>query len=310
MKKLLFPVLLLSCIMGTLFTQAQNRTTDTSATCIAYWNNKAVKLYQIRHSKERITATGIKSGAATYEAQIRITDSAATGYTMEWVFKNFKAEGSADEMTRSLGAAIEGMTIQYTIDDGGSFNELLNWEAVRDFAIGNVEKAINMITENTEYKIALNQVKKIFQSKENIETLLIKEVKLFHTPFGVEYGKKGSTSAALLPNVTGGEPFPAAIHVKLKELNMAKDYAAVSVDQLIDKKKAAPIMAALLKKLAGNKTVSEEEIRKEIDGLEISDLNTYKYALSDGWIISVLYKRTARIGTNGQTETYEINAVK
>lgn len=308
MKKTILPALLL-CLLAFAQAGAQNRSTDSSVTCIAFWKNKDTKVYQIKHSKERNSGKGLQSGAATYDAHIRITDSSANGFTLEWVFRNFRTEGSADEMTRSLGAAIEGMTIKYTTDEMGSFSELLNWEEVRGFAIGNVEKALNAITQNSEYKVALDQLKKIFQSKQNIETLLIREVKIFHAPFGAEYDKKGTATATLLPNVTGGDPFPATVTAKLRELNTGKDYAVVNVDQVIDKKKAAPIMAALLKKLAGTKPVSEDEIKKQLNGLEISDLNTYKYALSDGWIMSITYKRIANVGTSMQTETYQISAV-
>jgi hypothetical protein len=290
---------------------AQNRTTDTSATCISFWKNKEAKVYQIRHSKEKFNTTkgNIKS-EATYEAHIKVTDSTAEGFRIEWVYKNFKVAGISDNSINSLNAILEGMKIVYKTDDVGIFTELVNWEAVRDYALSNYEKIVAKAAENSEFAAALKQVKAIFQSKENIEALLIREVQLFHSPYGVEYTLTGVVTETELPNVTGGAPFPASVTIKLEELNTKMDYCKVSLNQIVDKGKAGPIMAALLKKLAGSQKVDEEEIKKQAKDLEISDLNSYNYALSSGWVNNLVYKRIANVGISKQIEIYEITAQK
>lgn len=286
--------------------KAQNRTTDSSATCITFWKNKEVKIYTIKHSKERNTASVNSKGEATYEAHIKVADSTANGFTVEWVYKNFKTAGATDNTVNSLNAIMEGMKVKYKTDDVGMFTELINWQEVRNFAMTNYEKIYATATQNSEFAAALNQVKAIFQSKENIEALLIREVQLFHSPYGVEYDKKGTATTTELPNVTGGQPFPATVTLKLEELNTAKNYCTVSINQTVDKGKAGPIMAAMLKKLAGSKPVNEEDIKKEIAGLEISDLNSFTYTLTTGWMKKVVYKRIANVGDNKMVEIYEI----
>lgn len=291
-------------------TAAQNRTTDTSATCIAFWKNKEAKVYYIKHSKEKSTAKGNTSGEATYEAHIKIADSTAAGFTVEWVYKNFKTAGFTDNTVNSLNAIMEGIKIRYKTDDVGMFSELVNWQEVRNFAMANYEKVVAKATQNSEFAAALNQVKAIFQSKENIEALLIREVQLFHAPYGVEYSKNAAVTETELPNVTGGAPFPASVVFKIEELNTGSDYCTVSINQTVDKGKAGPIMAAMLKKLAGSKQVDEEEIKSQVKDLEISDLNSYSFKLSSGWITRLVYKRIANVGPGKQVETYEITAVK
>jgi hypothetical protein len=296
------------CAFAATAIKAQNRTTDTSATCISFWKNKETKVYLIKHSKERSTEKGSSNGAATYEAHIKVTDSTASGFIIEWVYKNFQTSGLTDNTVNSLNAIMEGMKIKYKTDDVGSFTELINWQEVRDFAFSNYEKIYAGASKNREFAAALGQVKAIFQSKENIEALLIREVQLLHSPYGVEYDKKGQVTETELPNVTGGQPFPATITLKLEELNTLKNYCTISMNQVIDKGKAGPIMAAMLKKLAGSKPVDEEEIKKEISGLEISDLNSFTYILSSGWMKKVVYKRIANIGLSKVVEIYEITA--
>lgn len=285
---------------------AQNRTTDTSATCIAFWKNKATKAYQIKHSKERSSAKGITTSEAIYEAHLKITDSTAAGFTVEWVYKNFKSTGAADNNINSLNAILEGLKIIYKTDDVGIFNELVNWKEVKEFAIGNYEKAVVNKNTDKEFIFALSQIKAIFQSKENIEAVLIREVQLFHSPYGAEYTQSPVVTETELPNVTGGAPFPATIILKLDELNLPKDYCKVSLNQTVDKGKSGPIMAAMLKKLSGLKTVDEAEINSQVKDMEISDLNSFTYSISEGWMSKIVYKRIANVGISKSVEIYEI----
>lgn len=289
---------------------AQNSTTDTSVTCIAFWKNKEAKVYHIKHSKEKTSAKRTTSGVANYEAHIKVTDSSAAGFTVEWMYKNFKTAGLTDNTVNSLNTMMEGIIIRYKTDEAGNFTGLINWQQVRDHAMAAYEKAAAKASQNSGFMAALNQVKGIFQSKENIEALLIREVQLFHAPYGVEYSKTATVTETELPNVTGGQPFPATVVLKLDELDTGRDFCTVSINQTVDKGKAGPIMAAMLKKLAGSEQVDEEEIKSQIKDLEISDLNSYSYRLSSGWITRIVYKRIASVGPGKQVETYEITAVK
>jgi hypothetical protein len=285
---------------------AQNRTTDTSATCIAFWKNKATKVYQIKHSKEKSSAKGITTSEAVYEAHLKVTDSTAAGFTVEWVYKNFKSAGTADNTINSLNAILEGLKIIYKTDDVGIFTELVNWKEVKEFAIGNYEKAVVNKNTDKEFIFALSQIKAIFQSKENIEAVLIREVQLFHSPYGVEYTQSPVVTEIELPNVTGGAPFPATIIIKLDELNLPKDYCKVSLNQTIDKGKAGPIIATMLKKLSGSKIADEAEINSQIKNMEISDLNSFTYSISGGWMSKIVYKRIANVGISKSVDIYEI----
>jgi hypothetical protein len=308
MKILLSSLIFLILIIISVSSTAQNRTTDTSATCIAFWKNKATKVYQIKHSKERASAKGTTTSEAKYEAHLKVTDSSAAGFTVEWVYKNFKSAGTADNTINSLNAILDGLKIIYKTDDVGMFTELVNWKEVKDFAIVNYEKAIANKNADKEFVFALSQVKAIFQSKENIEAVLIREVQLFHSPYGVEYTLNPIVTETELPNVTGGAPFPATIILKLEELNLPKDYCKVSLNQTVDKGKAGPIMAVMLKKLSGSKIVDEAEINSQIKDMEISDLNSFTFSISSGWMSKILYKRIANVGISKSVEIYEITA--
>ncbi|MBK7376256.1 MAG: hypothetical protein IPJ02_12040 [Chitinophagaceae bacterium] len=285
---------------------AQNRITDTTATCIAFWENKETHVYHITHIKEKSESGKTKTKAeASYEAHIKIIDSTADGFTVEWVYKNFTAPGQPETVLSSLNTLMEGLKVVYKTDDVGSFSELLNWQEIRDFSIGNYELAIKNKNQDKEFVAALNQVKAIFQSKENIENLLIKEVRLFHSPYGMEYSTQGMVTETKLPNALGGEPFPATITFRAEEINKDNDHCKVIMNQEIDKRKAGPIIAAMLKKLSPSPIRDEETMRKQVKDMEISDLNEFTYAISSGWLKKIRFKRVSSLGNLKQTETYQ-----
>lgn len=174
----------------------------------------------------------------------------------------------------------------------------------------NYELAIKKQNQNKESIAALNQVKAIFQSKENIENLLIKEVQLFHSLYGTEYFIKDKVMETELPNATGGEPFPATITLKADEINKKNDYCKISMKQEIDKRKAGTIIAAMLKKLSISPIQDEDIIMKQIKDMEITDLNEFNYAISTGWLNSISFKRVSTVGNLKQTETYQFTKKK
>lgn len=287
---------------------AQNRTTDTSATCIAFWKNKESKIYQIKHSKEKTeSATKNSKSESGYEAHIKIIDSSEAGFTIEWVYKNFTNSGAPEYTLNSLNAIMDGLKFVYKTNDVGTFSELLNWQEVRDYSIKSYEKAIADKSKNKDFVAAISQLKTIFNSKENIEMVLIKEIQLFHSPYGVEYNISGLSVETELPNVTGGQAIPATISIKLNELKVNDDFCKVSINQKIDKGKAGPIIIDMLKKLSGKPNQNEEEIKKGIIDMEVSDYNDFTYNISSGWLSKILFKRFTHVGIFKQVEIYEIS---
>lgn len=289
---------------------AQNRITDTSATCIAFWKNGEVRVLQITHGKEKYDSSKLKSKTTvTYEAHIKIIDSAASGYTIEWVYKNFRSSDINDQLSGGINTIMEGLKILYKTDDIGSFSELINWKEVRDFAFNSFEQVLDSNSGNKTVTSALNEVKAMFHSKENIEAVMIKEIQLYHTPYGVEYYKSELIQQTALPNITGGSPMPAKISYKIIELDPKKDFCRVYQKQTIDKGIAGPIIADMLKKLSGDKIQNEVDIKKEIEDIEISDINEFCFALGSGWLSSIFFKRISNVANFKQIESYEISVL-
>jgi len=156
----------------------------------------------------------------------------------------------------------------------------------------------------------LNQVKAMFQSKESIEAVLIREIQLYHTPYGTEYTLSGETIETALANITEGPPFPAKITLKIDEVDKKKDICRVNIKQAVDKGKAGPIIADMLKKLSQSGNIDDAEMKKQINNMEITDVNEFTYFISTGWLSQVYFQRKSSVGIMTQVERYEINEKK
>ena len=307
MKQILFLVL----IFSTYLSFSQNRITDTTATCIAFWNKGEKKIYQISHNKEKYFKGDTKLNVEVkYEAHINIIDSLKDGYIIDWRFKNFKSSEEDKTVNGGMNEIMEGLTIKYKIDDVGAFAELLNWKEVRDYAFNSIDKMVKEKPSGLAFNNVLSQTRKMFETRENIEAVLIKEVQLFHTPYGVEYNITGVEAETELPNVSGGEPFPARITIKLDKINAKENYCKVSLNQIIDKGKAGPIILSFMKKMAGYDLNKINPNNKTLEEMEISDVNEFTYALDTGWITKLIYKRTLNVLDTKQIETYQFVVVK
>ncbi len=200
------------------------------------------------------------------------------------------------------------MKFIYQTDESGSFIELINWEEIRDC----VNKVINKLSNYKLFKNikektkVINQIKAIFQSKEMIEQVVIKEIQLYHAPYGLEYSLDEKLEIeAQLPNPFGGEPFPTIIFMELTDLQPELNYCNLVIGQKINSRKAENILLDLMKKLIPDtkKLLKKDEMFKIFN---ISDHTEYKVELDSGWINDLLFKRTMIVNNIKQIDSYKM----
>lgn len=101
----------------------------------------------------------------------------------------------------------------FRTSETGEFKELINWQDVRDSYIKMMEISLPKKMDSTA-KIALEQSKAIFNSKEMVESSLIKEIQVFYLPYGNTFTTNEINATTQLPNPFAGEPLPALEHIK------------------------------------------------------------------------------------------------
>jgi len=233
---------------------------DSSASCITYWKKSETKVYSILHEKTiDVKDSASRHFSFSYEAHITVLDSTEEDYTIKWVF-HVSGQGNKELIGTQPLPVFEGMQMIFKISSVGTFIELINWEEVRD-----------------SYAHLSGTV---YSTKESVEAALIKEIQLFHLPFGYKFTTRKVSENTQLSNPLGGDPLPALQTYQITELDRRQDRFTLSFRQELDK--------------------------SSFDKLVVSDTSEYQFILSSGWIRRLYYLRTAGSAALKQSDAYTI----
>jgi len=258
---------------------SQKAAPDTSADCVTNWRKSESKVYSIVHEKTTVgpDIPG-KHFSFSYEANITVLDSTAEDYTIKWVLhvpENVNKELIGIQQL----PVFEGMQMIFKISSVGTFVELINWEEVRDGYVQLMELSMPK-KKDSVLTGALDKAKSLFGTKESVEAALIKEIQLFHLPYGYKFTTRKVSENTQLSNPLGGDPLPALQTYQITELDRRQDRFTLSFRQELDK--------------------------SSFDKLVVSDTSEYQFILSSGWIRRLYYLRTAGSAALKQSDAYTI----
>lgn len=275
---------------------------DSTISCIANWKKGEEQVIIISRKKESYNLGKLTSTFSfSYEAHISVLDSAKDGYTIQWVFH---LPAFLKVLNPKLAASMpvyEGLKMIFNTTKTGSFKELLNWEEVRDAYVAMMELSLpkNMSDSTKE---AINNSINLFNSREMTESALIKEIQLYHSPYGGIFTTNGISAVTSISSPFGGEEFPATVTLKITENNPSLKYYKANFTQEIDKVNAKTMLDTLLKKM--NMPSDSADIRSNdlLSSIEIKDQNDYIITKSTGWIEKLNHKRIGAAAEMKQIE--------
>ena len=232
---------------------AQNIPTENSTPVVAYWQKKDQKKLSItRTTKKTETGKSPVFNSNTCEAQMQIIDSTTEGYTIVWTYKDAGTAAKKYPELTNITSLFNNLKIIYKTDEVGSFKELVNYEDVRKFLYHSMDALFQLAKDTAGISLIKTEFQKIFSSRESLQQLLLRDISLYHTVYGVEYSFTPQTGETELPNFLGGDPWPAQLSLKLSQLKAKEDFAQVQMIQEIDEVKAAAIMKKFISKMAAN----------------------------------------------------------
>jgi len=288
-------------------TSAQNIVTDSTATVVGYWGKGEKKILTIQHDRVKYENEVLTyQEGSTYEAFVTIVDSTENSYTIEWAIKNVQTSRDANPLVKALVKMTENLKIIYKTDELGTFSELINWEEMKNFLNTALEKMHDELNDSPEFINALNKVKEMFTTKAAIEQIMIREIQIYHTPYGLEY--KLNEKLALetqLPNIFGGEPFPAVLNIELTEINPEENSCRLTMSTEMDEEKATEIVFDFVKKLAEQMGKPLPDLN-ELPVFAIHDTCAFEVDLISGWLTRAYYKRKVQNDLVKQIDNYEI----
>ena len=163
--------------------KCQNVVTDSTATVVSYWEKGDILKFSLLQKKEKYKdARLVSDGNSTSTIILTVIDATDKSYTLNWKCDQIRVNvaGARDTFSLRLIQIIEGINFRYKTSELGEFQELLNWEEVRDFVHQVIDK-LGQQSNNTDINSALLETKKIFNSKESIEQIILRDVQLLHT---------------------------------------------------------------------------------------------------------------------------------
>jgi hypothetical protein len=284
---------------------AQNVTTDTSATCVAYWSKGDVKKFLVTKTSVKYQAgKETERTEGTYETVMTVKDSTEKGYTIEWQCKPVKA-GNTNSPGDVVNVLLDQLKIIYTTSETGAFESLINYEEVKKSIQESTKLILGNVNQTPEIKKVVQQIMTAFESREAIENVILREISAYHSPYGIEYSSRNpQVAGAELPNIFGGDPIPATLTLALAKLDEPKDLAVISIDQKIDKGKAGDFIREVFIKLGAPADVVNDD--KKFGSIDIHDNYQYDLTLSDGWIKKVVSKREIKLMDMRKVDICEI----
>lgn len=273
---------------------AQINVEDSSAQAVTYWNKGEVQTYIITNERMRFKGTDtseLESG--TYEVTLKVLDSTENSYTLQWV-SNVVGTRADDVLRQKLLEVSGNVRIVYKTDEMGAFMEVVNWEELRD----RIDKAIDVLAGmngDTKDNPIAEAVRKLYSTKEAIESVAIKDILQFHLFFGVKYLLSNPVEMELkVPNIIGSEPFDARLVVELKDIYPEDALFVLTALQQVDEAQLEKSVFDYMSMIA-KETGGALPVREELKGLK-NEVFTVSSIHDSGWVLYSEQTSTASLG--------------
>ncbi|MEI9918864.1 MAG: hypothetical protein WDO14_08670 [Bacteroidota bacterium] len=282
---------------------AQIMPADSSIQVIGYWSKNDVQTYNVVNKKYKVKGEQDTVDVETtkYQVDVKVLDSTATNYVIEWHYKNFDISGS-NQFTKSISSIFKDMKVVIKTSDLGAFQEVVNWKEIRD-EVKTAFVAIRQKYKNlADVDQVLKNVEEQMSSKAAIETYAILDILQFYTFHGGKYTLHDDIETNLVSNGIPGKPVDVLMTVQLSEINEGEDNAVLRVWKEFDKTQMTDATYEVMKNLTKS-TKEKLPPRDEMPEISYSEYIGARVHGGSGWIIySVQTKQTS---TGGSTTVEE-----
>jgi hypothetical protein len=285
---------------------------DDTVVLRPHWKVGDTVRYEVSKSMEKRKGEEVvQKGSSTIVQTIEVREATEAGYLLK--VSNGKVDikdprAAKDPMAREMAKLVEGLELMVEVDRDGVFGGVRNWEAVR--------RVMRQLTEMTserlrgggidETTLALlrKNMNSMFQTKQQVENTCTREIQFLFATLGIPHDKTSPTEYdVVLPNPLGGDPFSARATFTLAELE--EDRARIVFDQSIPRDEARRVLEKTLEDLA--KRLGKELPEGEFpDSVSIDDHGEFWVDTGTGWLRSVSWKRTSKLGEQARIDTIRI----
>jgi hypothetical protein len=287
---------------------AQNKFTDTSTTIFPNFKKGEKKSFQIKETSIQYSGfrTLMKS-SVLYHCTMEIVEDSINNYLIEWNITKLSVEHDKFPVYLLLAGMRDGLTIRYKINKQGMPIEFLNLTEVIQRLKRSYDSLIVLQKFDAVNEALANQFPTFLTTPGGIVDVFLKPLFLYHAAYGGEFAlHQPNYRAEDARNAFGDLDFPTSVIVELSQLNPAKDFAQLIIDQVASKELTALILAERFKEITEDitgKNAKDGELPKQI---RMKDHNEFDIILSTGWLSRVYYERITKDGLNKKVDTMEI----
>lgn len=310
--KLTLSALLL--VVGTLFCCAQEDTTGVPF--VSYWSvgdsyNFRVTKIQKKWKKGVLT----KNDSSSYVANFKVLDSTENSYTIQWKYSNNLKDFNVPLEFYGRFSKYKMTEVIYTTNELGEFIGVKNWREIASIMKKLSAELMEVLaeekgTDKKQLKKIMKSLLKIYESKEGIEQLVLKELYFIHFPFGVEFSKTETLYyEEEIPNMFGGDPIKGDSKIYVSELDEEDDYCVLIKEMQLNPEDMKEAMLDVLKMM---KSTNPEMVAiMKTAKIDTKDHHKYEYYYYPGIPIHVEAKRSTVIEIQGEkAEKIEITRIE
>ena len=273
---------------------------------IAQWKKGETHAIQVSSATTDIEKD-TKNFLSVFDATFKVAETSETNYIIEWTYTKAKLAADEPNMENLLIAGLLNVKLVIKLSEYGAFVELANFNEVKVTAGKAVDKLINETT-NKVMNQQLNGIRPLLETKQGLETVLLKHIKLHVLVYGFNYKPAElKTNNLKYPNAFGGQPFNAVEKVQVSKLDTKDSTLVIESKKTVDGEELKNAIIAYLKK---NPNVDPKLIDGMVSGnLEMSDLTRHQVSFSTGTIQTAYYKRVINAGIQNRTVVVEVKQI-
>lgn len=250
MKQILKLLTLLALILNSEYLSAQINIKDSTAQAVGYWSKQEIQKFKVVYNKLRIKEKDtIVDEKTTYNVDVKIIDSTANSYTIEWFYHDYNIE-TDNELLKKMNSIANDISVQFKTNEFGAFEEVVNWKEISKYINKGIKTLKKDIKITPQLKQAFKTIDHLYDSKESIEANAIKDILQYYSFHGSLFKLNEKLSGeSLVNNNYGGDPFKSTLEISLDEIDTENDTYVLRMKNSINSKQLTDETYKYLKKL-------------------------------------------------------------
>lgn len=268
-----------------IFCLAQN-TIDIAAK----WNKGEV--YNVKFTSE-ITDVKNKQKILTtsiFDSKFSVNEIADSKIKITWIYNSAKLDIKENNIENIILSKILNQPLKIRLSEFGKFEALENTSEIRSLVSEILDNELSKTAVDSK-KALLNVAKSMISTDYGLEVLVTKNIKVYLFSFGYQFVEnKTDTHNLEIPNLFGGESFPATETVKMTNVDETLKTCVIKTSKIADGDRVkSEVMNVLIKASKKNKNEIESQLKDY--NLEFSESTEHEINYNKGIVNKEFFKR-------------------